>query len=169
MAAPRCQVCLSAERTRIDAALVAGTTFAALSRAYGLSEDALARHAARHLPLALVKSQRAAEVARADDLLARIEGLEEDARRLGRKAEAQGDLRAALVAVRELVRICEVLARLRLEAPPPEPPAPVYDWSRVHDVEKLRIVREVLQTALVGPGDRPPERPALPEGPQGRG
>jgi hypothetical protein len=44
--------------------------------------------------------------------LEKIAQLEQEARRLGRKAEDAGDLRAAIVAVLGLVRIVELMARI---------------------------------------------------------
>ena len=58
---------------------------------------------------------RAEQVTRGDDLLKKIEGLESDARRIAAKAEKSDDLRTAIVAIRELTRIVELLAKLRGE------------------------------------------------------
>jgi hypothetical protein len=44
--------------------------------------------------------------------LAKARSIEEEARRLGRKAEKAGDIRAALLACRELARMCELMGRL---------------------------------------------------------
>lgn len=51
--------------------------------------------------------------------MGKITQLEEEARRLGKKAEDAGDLRGALAAVRELVRIVELLARIQGELKEP--------------------------------------------------
>ena len=48
-----------------------------------------------------------------DSLMDKITQLEQEARRLGKKAEDAGDLRAAMAAVRELVRIVELLAKIK--------------------------------------------------------
>jgi hypothetical protein len=69
----------------------------------------------------LVKATEAAEVVRADVLLARVRGIEAEARRLGRKAEREGDLRAALLALREMARANELLGRLAGAFHQPEP------------------------------------------------
>jgi hypothetical protein len=100
------------ERAAIDADLVAGVPFRKIAERTGTSVTALHRHKGACLPAALVKATEAAEVVRADDLLAKARAIEEEARRLGRKAEQQGDLRAALLACRELARICELMGRL---------------------------------------------------------
>jgi hypothetical protein len=78
----------------------------------GVSEAAIRRHKAEHMPAALAKAQDAAEVAQADDLLAKVRALEADASRIRDKAEGEGDYRAALQGVRELTRIVELMAKL---------------------------------------------------------
>jgi hypothetical protein len=78
------------------------------------------RHQQAHLPAALVKATAAAEVVQADSLMDKVGQLEQEARRLGKKAEEAGDLRAALAAVRELVRIVELLAKLQGEIQDPQ-------------------------------------------------
>ncbi len=111
----RCTVCLHPERQAIDARLVKGESARLLAALYGVSDRALRRHAANHLPAALAEARSAEAATKADDLLAKVAQLEADAQRLGRAAEAAGDLRTALGAVRELVRIVELLARLKGE------------------------------------------------------
>ena len=108
----RCTVCQHGELATINAALVTGTALAALSRTYSLSADALARHRDKHLPEAMLQATALGMAANADDLIARVAGLEADARRLGVAAEDAGDLRGALAAVRELTRMVELLGRL---------------------------------------------------------
>jgi len=111
----RCTLCVHPEREAIDARIVGGEAARLLAAVYGVSDRALRRHAANHLPAALADAQSAKAATKADDLLGKVAQLEADAQRLGRTAEAAGDLRTALGAVRELVRIVELLARLRGE------------------------------------------------------
>ncbi|MEO5346809.1 MAG: hypothetical protein H7834_10595 [Magnetococcus sp. YQC-9] len=114
MARP-CTVCIHKRRNEIDKFLLAGETFCALSRQYALSKDALRRHQTAHIPQAMAKSQEAAEAAHGDDLLSKLRNLEEQAARIARKAEENRNYAAALSGVRELVRIIELLAKLRGE------------------------------------------------------
>jgi hypothetical protein len=60
-------------------------------------------------------AKQASEVARGDDLLAKVVTLEQDALRIATTAEAANDLRTALVGVRELTRIIELMAKLQGE------------------------------------------------------
>jgi hypothetical protein len=111
-----CSVCVAPapDRARIEEELIAGKGFRAISRQSRQSRDSIRRHAAAHLPQRLAHAEEAERVA-GDDLLARLSEIEAEARRLGQKAESTGDLRAALQAVRELTRLCELVARLRGE------------------------------------------------------
>jgi len=107
-----CSVCQHEHRDRIDPVLLAGASYRAIARQFALSKDAVARHCADHLPETLAKAQQAADVAHADDLLAEVRTLQQTALTLLGKAEAAGDLRTALVGVREVRACLELLARL---------------------------------------------------------
>jgi hypothetical protein len=109
---PTCTICRHTAREAIDADLVAGVPYRHIAARTGTSTGALQRHKAACLPASLVKATEAAEVIQADTLLAKARAIENEARRLGRKAEQQGDLRAALLACRELARMCELMGRL---------------------------------------------------------
>jgi hypothetical protein len=95
-----CTVCHHPQRDAIDQALVASEPFRNVSLRFGTSVGALFRHKANHVPQALVKAADAREVARADSLLGEVRSLQTKALEIMRKAEAAGDLRAALSAVR---------------------------------------------------------------------
>jgi len=112
-AMPRhCTICDHEQREVIDQALVAGESFRGLSAKYRVSEDALARHKERHLPVTLAQAHQAQEVARADDLLGQIKELRDKAYGILSRAEADGDLRTALAAIREARGCLELLAKL---------------------------------------------------------
>src|SRR5918997_4266727 len=107
-----CTVCCHPERVTIDQALVRGAVLRGIAGQYGLSKSAVERHAAEHLPALLAQGQAATEVARADALLAELQTLRQTAYRLLVTAEAAGDLRTALLGVREARGCLELLARL---------------------------------------------------------
>jgi hypothetical protein len=79
------------------------------------------RHQQEHLPAArsAIVEENASESPMEGALLAKITRLEAEARRLGKKAEDAGDFRGAMAAVRELVRIVELLARMQGELQEP--------------------------------------------------
>lgn len=76
-----------------------------------ISKTSLQRHQ-QHVSQMISKSQEAVEFARADDLVSELQGLASEARRLQAKAEADGDTRTAIAALRELARLIEIRARV---------------------------------------------------------
>jgi hypothetical protein len=96
-----CTVCAHPKRTEIDAALVSGDSFRNIAQRFALGHYTVRRHHADHLPAALTKATEATEVAQADTLLAQVRDLQSRALAILDAAEAQGDLRTALGAIRE--------------------------------------------------------------------
>jgi hypothetical protein len=76
-----------------------------------ISKTSLQRHQ-RHVSQAISKSQEAVEIAHGDALASELRQLASEARRLQRKAEADGDTRTAIAALRELARLIEIRARV---------------------------------------------------------
>jgi hypothetical protein len=106
-----CTVCSHPERGLIDDALLAGATYRHIAARFNVSTGALQRHR-EHIPFHLVKAQDAAEVAHADNLLEQVKSLQARALTILDKAEASGDLRTALSAIREARGNLELLAKL---------------------------------------------------------
>ena len=112
----QCSICIHADREAIDKALVEGTSSVpAIATLFDVSQRALYRHREKHLPETLAQAQEAREVAQADDLLAQLDGLRKEAHRIKDKAEKGGEYRTALTGIRELVRIVELMAKVRGE------------------------------------------------------
>jgi hypothetical protein len=116
-----CTVHLHPERAAIDAALLAGVASnRRTATQFNLSEAAVRRHRTAHLSAPLVKAQEAAqaqaEAKRGESLLDQVKALQQRAVRLLERAEAKGDHRTALLAIRELARLTDMLTR----AFPPE-------------------------------------------------
>lgn len=107
-----CTICSHERRAEIDRALVGGSSNLSLSSLFGVSEAALRRHKAKHLPEQLVQAEKAREVVRADDLLEGVRGLQSRTRTILDKAEDSGELRTALGAIREARSNLELLAKL---------------------------------------------------------
>ncbi len=76
---------------------------------------ALTRHKADHLPALMVKSREAKEMALADDLLGQVKQLRDKAIGLLEAAEGAGDLRTALLGVREARACMELLGEMEGE------------------------------------------------------
>ncbi len=110
-----CSCCTHAEREAINAALVANEPYRTIADRYGLSHQALMRHKAEHLPSIMVKSEEAREVAHADDLVWQIKQLRNKAIGILGKAETAGDLKTALMGVREARACIELLAEMEGE------------------------------------------------------
>ena len=109
----RCSVCTHPDRENIDEVLVGATAISAISAKYrDISEDALGRHKANHLPAKLVMAEKAKEVAQADSLLDQVRDLQGRALAILDQAEMSGDLRTALGAIREARGNLELLAKL---------------------------------------------------------
>jgi hypothetical protein len=107
-----CTICEHPDREAIDRALVGDSSNLSVSSLFGVSESAVRRHKANHLPAKLVMAQTAEEVAQADDLLQQVRDLQGRALAILGKAEAAGDLRTALGAIREVRGNLELLAKL---------------------------------------------------------
>lgn len=107
-----CTVCRHLDRASIDAALVAATTpFRPLAAQFGLSPSALRRHRSEHLPAALVKAGADVNLTEARSLFAYVRALQARSAAILEKAEATGDLRIALGALRELRGIADLVMR----------------------------------------------------------
>jgi hypothetical protein len=108
----RCTVCDRPERHSIDEALVSGAPYRGVAKQFGLSESAVYRHKAEHLPAHLLKAREVVEAARADDLLEQVRNLQAHALAILQRAEEAGDLRTALAAISQARGNLELLGKL---------------------------------------------------------
>jgi hypothetical protein len=106
-----CTICRHRERAAIDADLVTGVPLRRIAAQSGTSTGALVRHRC-HISNAVIAAAETCEQDRGTSLLGKIHAMEAEAQRLGKKAESEGDLRAALLALRELGRAFELQGRL---------------------------------------------------------
>lgn len=107
-----CTISTHSERAAIDAALLANQPLRDIAGQYGVSKSALARYRNDRLPAALVRAKEVEDVTHADDLLMQVRDLQARALVILDSAEASGDLRTALAAIREARGNLELLARL---------------------------------------------------------
>jgi hypothetical protein len=107
-----CTICEHPEREAIDRALVGETSNLSVSSLFGVSESAVRRHKANHLPAKLVMAEKAAEVAQADDLLEQVRDLQARTLAILEAAEQTNQHRTALAAIREARSNLELLAKL---------------------------------------------------------
>ncbi len=107
-----CTVCSHPGREAIDEALVGGASNRSVASLYDVSEAAVRRHKANHLPAKLVMAHAAEEVAQADDLLGQVQDLQARTLAILEAAEGTKQHRTALSAIREARSNLELLAKL---------------------------------------------------------
>lgn len=106
-----CSVCAHEERKEIDEAIADAEPYASISDRFAVAKTTLWEHKSRgHVPAEVLAAGGAALVA--DGLLSKVRKLEEDAHRIRRRAEKQGDFKAAIAAISQLVRLVETAARI---------------------------------------------------------
>lgn len=110
-----CTVCSHEEAFAINEALVQRRPYLAIARSYSVSRDALRNHLKEHLPALLVRAQEAQEIAEADSLLDRVEGLYKRTEAILEAAESNSEWSTALVAIRECRGNLELLGRVTKE------------------------------------------------------
>jgi hypothetical protein len=107
-----CKVCSHSDRDKIDQILISGTEYRKISETFSVSISSLFRHKSSHLPDTLVKAREAREIIKADSLIAEVKSLREKTLNILQRFEDSGDLRGAIVAVRELRENVELLGKL---------------------------------------------------------
>lgn len=110
-----CSICTRAERDEIDRALIESTPNRRIATQYGLTESAVRRHAAAHLPKALARAHEAAEVKRSDDLWEDAARLQDKAAALVAKAEKTGSVSATTQALQCAQRGLALMATVRAQ------------------------------------------------------
>jgi len=110
-----CTVCQHPQLAEINKALMDRESYRSIAQRFAASPDAMYRHKVEHMPAAVVKAHEAKEVAQADDLLAQLKGLRSKAVGILLAAEQAGDLRTALLAIREARACLETLLEVEGE------------------------------------------------------
>lgn len=111
----RCTICVHDEAHSINVALVQRDPYRKIAEEFGVSQAALSRHAREHIPKLLVRAKEAVEVADADSLLSRIEGLYKRTEAILEVAESNSEWPTALAAIRECRGNLELLGRVTKE------------------------------------------------------
>ncbi len=114
-----CTICTHADRAAINAALVSGEPKRAIASRYDLTAAAVKRHGRRHLPRALALATQAARIADADSLVERVQAMERRARAYEAQAASEGNVRVALLALREQRAVADLLGRFTGELDKP--------------------------------------------------
>ena len=106
-----CTICVNPLRSEIDAALVGGTAYRNIAERFGTSLAAIFRHRS-HASQAIVKAAERREEQLGDNLLDEMRRIQRKAWQLLAKAEAGGDVRGAIVALREARECIESLGHM---------------------------------------------------------
>jgi len=110
-----CTICAHPEHHAINVALVNRDPYRNITQHYGVSKYALTRHAKEHLPELLARAKDAVEIAEADSLLDRVEGLYKRTEAILEAAESNSEWALALAAIRECRGNLELLGRVTKE------------------------------------------------------
>lgn len=160
-----CSACSDPRRPEIDAALLAGDSLRDIAGRFGTSKSALSRHRP-HVGRALVRAAARKGERFEETLLQKVERLEADARRLGKRAEEEGDIRCALAAVREMGEVVKLLRELT-PAPKPSPAdvRRVLEWyaeeadmpvaEYTAEIERISAIRDAILAGANPPHTEP--------------
>jgi hypothetical protein len=130
-----CSICSHPQRTTIDLRLLAGTSsIRSLAQDFDVSSSALRRHRQLHIPVALSKARDDQALLHAGTLADHVRELYTRSGAILQRAEASGDARTALGALRELRSIIDLVARLAER-----------DAARVHISTVRALVERVFE------------------------
>src|SRR5215210_7328043 len=152
-----CTICAHPEHHAINVALVNRDPYRNITQDYGVSKYALTRHAKEHLPELLARAKDAVEIAEADSLLDRVEGLYKRTEAILEAAESNSEWGTALAAIRECRGNLELLGRVTKELES----APTFnlhlnpEWIEIRTtivaaLEPHPVARQAVADALAG-------------------
>src|SRR5262245_5819936 len=104
-----CSVCRNPRRDSINEALLTGQSLRNVAERFGTSVTSLHRHR-KEIPKKIVKATEARDIVLGDTLLSQVQGLIGKAVAILERAEASGDDRCALQAVREVLFAIQKIA-----------------------------------------------------------
>jgi hypothetical protein len=109
----RCSVCAHKNRKEIDRELIKGVPYRKVAKKFGFANSTLQYHQrAGHIPAFIAKAEEAKQIAKGADLLKWTRGLLGKSISYMDQAEAAGDLRTAISAVREARGCVELLGQV---------------------------------------------------------
>jgi len=107
-----CTICTHAQRPEIEAALVTGMPYRDIARRYGMSKDAVMRHASDHVAKQIAQAQEAREEAQALDVVRQLKAINGAAVAILAEARRTRDHDTALKAIDRIQRQLELQAKL---------------------------------------------------------
>src|ERR671911_251508 len=107
-----CTVCTHDQSHSINEDLVRRVSYRDITGRYGVSKSAAQRHAQEHIPRLLVEAYESLERGDAEDLARELAKEKRDVQRLKHKAEADDDIRTALLACDKALKALELQAKV---------------------------------------------------------
>lgn len=107
-----CKVCTHEQRPAIDQALVTDASNRRIAAQYGMSEAAVRRHKAEHLPASMVKAQEQTDVRQAINVIKQLKAINGATLAILKEARADKNGELALKAVDRIQRQLELQAKL---------------------------------------------------------
>ena len=107
-----CTICTHVDHDRIDADLVSGVSYSAISRKYNVGQESVRRHKASHVSPALAAMAAAREAEVAAGLVWQVRQLVSRADELYEAAVLDGKASNALAALREMRGSLELLGKI---------------------------------------------------------
>jgi hypothetical protein len=107
-----CTVCEHSERAVIDRALVGDASNRSVASLYDVSEAAVRRHKANHLPAKLVMAHQEEDVREALDVVHQLKAINATSLHILKEARDQGKLSTTLQAIDRIQRQIELQAKL---------------------------------------------------------
>ena len=146
-----CSVCALPALTAVNRDLVLGAqTIAVIARKYRVSRQAIYRHKEGCMPKALVEAQGDAAAEQGSRLIDDIEVLRGRVEGLLAAAEAKGDTRGAVTAIREGTRLIELIGRMQGALTPP----PAVTINLHQSTEYQVVIGHVIEALLPYPEAR---------------
>jgi len=107
-----CTICAHDDRKAIEREIVAGTSAQKISALFRVSEDAVQRHKAEHLPPKLVEARKATDDAQALDVITQLRTINGASLQILYNARQAQDPQTALKAIDRIQRQVELQAKL---------------------------------------------------------
>ncbi len=107
-----CTICQHPRREAIDRALVGGAALSETAALFRVSNDAVSRHKANHLPAKLVLAQEAEDVREALDVIKQLKAINAASLHILKEAREQGKQGTALAAIDRIHKQIELQAKL---------------------------------------------------------
>jgi hypothetical protein len=107
-----CTICAHPQLEAIDRAIVEGAANRRIAAQYAVSEQAVRRHKAEHLPAKLVMAQEAEDVREALDVVKQLKAINAASLHILKEAREQGKPSTALQAIDRIQKQIELQAKL---------------------------------------------------------